>query len=561
MKDERPDATVFATDLSAEAVELARSNGSRLGLDVTVLEGDLLDPLPERLLGRVDVVMSNPPYIDPDLYDDLPAEVRADPALALIGGSSSSSASRPMPPGGSGRGACSRSRSATRRVRRSSNVSRAGSATSESSPTSPVGTAWSSGAGRDRPHRGRRPSGARGHLIVLPTDTVYGIGTRPDDAPATARLFEAKGRARELQLPVLVPSVAAAREIAVFDDRAETLAGRWWPGPLTLVLPRAEPSRTWELGGDASTVGLRMPHHPMALAVLARTGPLAVSSANRSAEPTSGDCDALARVFGDAVDVYLCEEAGPARQASTVVDLAHGEWRILRRGAVTEQGDPDGAPRLRRAQRAAGRPVLCSRAMASILVVCTGNVCRSPLAEGFLRASLRAGSAPRPPRCPRLGRPGGRDRRPCRNPSMPPPSAGWTSRGITAARSRASTWRAPISSSGWPAEHRDAVARSAPEAAGRTFTLKELVRLLDAMPTADPSVPPSEALAERLAEADRLRRSGFEGNPHDEDVVDPLGMPLDSYRAIAWELDEWSRRLADGLFGLAPANAAALDEA
>jgi L-threonylcarbamoyladenylate synthase len=80
-----------------------------------------------------------------------------------------------------------------------------------------------------------------------------------------------------------------------------------------------------------------MPHHPMTLAVLARTGPLAVSSANRSAEPTSGDCDDLARVFGDAVDVYLCEETKPAGRASTVVDLAHGEWRILRRGAVTEQ--------------------------------------------------------------------------------------------------------------------------------------------------------------------------------------------------------------------------------
>lgn len=86
VKHERPDASVFATDLSADAVELARSNGSRLGLDVTVLEGDLLDPLPDELLGRVDVVMSNPPYIDPDVYDDLPAEVRADPELALIGG-------------------------------------------------------------------------------------------------------------------------------------------------------------------------------------------------------------------------------------------------------------------------------------------------------------------------------------------------------------------------------------------------------------------------------------------------------------------------------------------
>jgi release factor glutamine methyltransferase len=86
VKEERPDATVFATDLSADAVELARSNGSRLRLDVTVLQGDLLDAVPAELLGRIDVVISNPPYIDPDVYDDLPTEVRADPELALVGG-------------------------------------------------------------------------------------------------------------------------------------------------------------------------------------------------------------------------------------------------------------------------------------------------------------------------------------------------------------------------------------------------------------------------------------------------------------------------------------------
>ena len=86
VKEERPDATVFATDLSADAVELARANGSRLRLDVTVVQGDLLDGVPAELLGRVDVVISNPPYIDPDVYEDLPAEVRADPELALVGG-------------------------------------------------------------------------------------------------------------------------------------------------------------------------------------------------------------------------------------------------------------------------------------------------------------------------------------------------------------------------------------------------------------------------------------------------------------------------------------------
>jgi release factor glutamine methyltransferase len=86
IKDERPDATVFATDLSSEAVELARANAHRLGLDVTVLEGDLLEPLPDDLRGWVDAIVSNPPYVPPEEIDDLPAEVRADPRLALAGG-------------------------------------------------------------------------------------------------------------------------------------------------------------------------------------------------------------------------------------------------------------------------------------------------------------------------------------------------------------------------------------------------------------------------------------------------------------------------------------------
>jgi tRNA threonylcarbamoyl adenosine modification protein (Sua5/YciO/YrdC/YwlC family) len=176
----------------------------------------------------------------------------------------------------------------------------------------------------------------RGALVVLPTDTVYGIGTRPDDPAATALVFEAKGRPRDLELPVLVPGVAAARQIAVMDGRAEALAARFWAGPLTLVLPRAGESRTWELGGDPATVGVRMPHHPLALAVLARTGPLAVTSANRSGEPTPSTCDAIVDLFGDAVAVYLCDRAPLEGAASTVVDLAHGDPRILRRGDVPE---------------------------------------------------------------------------------------------------------------------------------------------------------------------------------------------------------------------------------
>ncbi|HEU4354071.1 MAG TPA: L-threonylcarbamoyladenylate synthase [Actinomycetota bacterium] len=175
-----------------------------------------------------------------------------------------------------------------------------------------------------------------GRLIVLPTDTVHGIGTRPDDPDATARLFEAKGRPRHLQLPVLVASLVQAREVGTFDERAEKLAGRLWPGGLSMVLSRAEGSRTWDLGEDGETVAVRMPHHPLALAVLARTGPLAVTSANRSGAPTPSSCEGLREAFGDLVAVYLCADAALAGAPSTVVDLTRVQPRVLRAGAVTQ---------------------------------------------------------------------------------------------------------------------------------------------------------------------------------------------------------------------------------
>jgi tRNA threonylcarbamoyl adenosine modification protein (Sua5/YciO/YrdC/YwlC family) len=175
-----------------------------------------------------------------------------------------------------------------------------------------------------------------GALVVIPTDTVYGLATRPDDPAATARLFEAKGRPRELELPVLVASVAAGEEVASFDERARAIAVRFWAGPVTLVLPRTDRSRGWRLGGEGGTVGVRMPHHPLALAVLTRTGPLAVTSANRSGEPTPATCRELETVFAEAVDVYLCEEAPLEGRPSTVVDLSGAEPRVLREGAVSE---------------------------------------------------------------------------------------------------------------------------------------------------------------------------------------------------------------------------------
>ncbi len=174
----------------------------------------------------------------------------------------------------------------------------------------------------------------RGELIVFPTDTVYGIGAAPDDPAATARSFDAKRRPLDLTLPVLTASREVAATLARFDDRADRLAQALWPGPLTLVLPRAGASLTWALGGNVGTIGLRVPSHPLAVAVLSATGPLATTSANRSGEPPAETCDDLHAVFGDLVAVYLCQDEPLVGSASTVLDLTHPDARMLRAGAV-----------------------------------------------------------------------------------------------------------------------------------------------------------------------------------------------------------------------------------
>ncbi len=147
-------------------------------------------------------------------------------------------------------------------------------------------------------------------------------------------MFEVKRRALDLELPVLVATVKAARAVASFDERAERLAGALWPGPLTLVLPRGADASGWDLGGDPATVGVRAPHHPMALALLGETGPLAVTSANLSGRPPAQTCGDLYACFGDHVSVYLCQEDPLDGVASTVLDLAHGPAAIIREGSL-----------------------------------------------------------------------------------------------------------------------------------------------------------------------------------------------------------------------------------
>lgn len=173
-----------------------------------------------------------------------------------------------------------------------------------------------------------------GELVVFPTDTVYGIAADPAIPTATQGIFRAKRRDRGLTLPVLAPTVQAARAVARFDERAETLAERLWPGALTLVLPRTPESLGWGLGGDDDTVGVRVPDHRLARALLDISGPLAVTSANRSGEPPATTCEELHEAFGDLVAVYLCEAAPLQGAASTVLDLAHGPARVLREGDV-----------------------------------------------------------------------------------------------------------------------------------------------------------------------------------------------------------------------------------
>jgi L-threonylcarbamoyladenylate synthase len=173
----------------------------------------------------------------------------------------------------------------------------------------------------------------RGEAVVLPTDTVYGLASRPDSAAATDRLFAAKGRPRELSLPVLAAGAGEAGGVGVLSRTAERLAERFWPGALTLVVPRAPAAMSWDLGEERTTVALRVPDHPVALALLRRTGPLATTSANRSGRPTPEDCDGVRRELGDAVAVYLC--AGRLSPVpSTIVDLSGPEPRVVRAGAL-----------------------------------------------------------------------------------------------------------------------------------------------------------------------------------------------------------------------------------
>ena len=175
----------------------------------------------------------------------------------------------------------------------------------------------------------------RGALVVLPTDTVYGIAADAFSDEAVAALLAAKGRGRAMPPPVLVPDAATMDGLAQdVPAEARALVTEFWPGALTIIC-WAQPSLAWDLGDTAGTVGLRMPDHELTLAVLAETGPLAVSSANRSGKPAATTMDEAMAALGESVEVYLDAGACAGSEPSTIVDATGPVLRVVRRGALS----------------------------------------------------------------------------------------------------------------------------------------------------------------------------------------------------------------------------------
>jgi L-threonylcarbamoyladenylate synthase len=173
-----------------------------------------------------------------------------------------------------------------------------------------------------------------GDLVVLPTDTVYGIGADAFTAHAVTALLNAKGRGRHMPPPVLVGSRHTLDGLVYsLPKAARDLADAFWPGALTIVVEHS-PSLQWDLGDTGGTVAVRMPLHPVALEVLRETGPMAVSSANKTGQPAATTAEEAREQLDYSVRVYL--EAGPCPDPvpSTIVDVSGDVPRILRDGAV-----------------------------------------------------------------------------------------------------------------------------------------------------------------------------------------------------------------------------------
>jgi tRNA threonylcarbamoyl adenosine modification protein (Sua5/YciO/YrdC/YwlC family) len=188
----------------------------------------------------------------------------------------------------------------------------------------------------------------RGELVVIPTDTVYGVAADAFSPAAVQRLLDAKGRGRQSPPPVLIPgeeSLAALAERV--PDAVSQLVAAFWPGGLTVILPQRQ-TLDWDLGETRGTVALRVPKNPVALELLRETGPLAVSSANSTGVPAARTAARAKEMLGDSVAVYLDDGGAgeaygqdPERDSSTIVDAVRfaagrGPLRIVRHGVIPD---------------------------------------------------------------------------------------------------------------------------------------------------------------------------------------------------------------------------------
>ncbi|MER6786979.1 L-threonylcarbamoyladenylate synthase [Streptomyces sp. NPDC000658] len=175
----------------------------------------------------------------------------------------------------------------------------------------------------------------RGELVVLPTDTVYGIGADAFSSEAVSDLLAAKGRGRNMPTPVLIGSPNTLHGLVTdFSELAWELVDAFWPGALTLVA-KHQPSLQWDLGDTRGTVAVRMPLHPVAIELLTEVGPMAVSSANLTGHPAPENCDYAQEMLGDSVSVYLDGGPTPGNVPSSIVDVSREVPLLLRAGAIS----------------------------------------------------------------------------------------------------------------------------------------------------------------------------------------------------------------------------------
>lgn len=176
-----------------------------------------------------------------------------------------------------------------------------------------------------------------GDLVVMPTDTVYGIGADAFNNAAVEKLLATKMRGPDMPVPVLVGSWTTIQGLVrEFSDMAKTLVEAFWPGGLSIVVPEA-PSLPWNLGDTRGTVLLRMPNQPLAIELLQQVGPMAVSSANISGHPPALNVAQAQQQFGSNVPVYLDGGEAAIGEPSTIVDISSGRPVILREGALSAE--------------------------------------------------------------------------------------------------------------------------------------------------------------------------------------------------------------------------------